>query len=489
VIATHSAPPGTDPSSISFAGKSFRDPAGCVFRHDSRILRAVAPAFAADFQQFLSTKVARAALEAGTLVRSTRISRVEAAQLGIEDCGIPDAWFYEHEPIPFPSYPYEWPAEMLHAAAELTLDLGIAALEEGFGLKDGTPYNVLFRGSRPVFVDVLSFEKRDPLSSVWLAYAQFARTFLLPLLASRTFGLPPHQALAAHRDGLEPETVLRWAGVLRRFSPGFFKLVTLPATLASKRNPETYRPMYQPRRARSADQAAFILQGLLRSCRRQVHRLAPNEPRDSVWTGYLDHKSLYTSEQLEQKERFVEHALSVVRPSTVLDVGANEGHFSLMAAIAGAQTVSIDFDPAVVGSIWRKASAAKLDVLPLVVDLARPTPAMGWRNQECPSFLERAKGHFDLVMMLAVIHHLLVTERIPLEEVLELAAEMSRGFVLIEFVEPSDPMFQRIARGRDALYAHLSREMFEAAAQRVFKMVACERVRGLNRWLYLFRRS
>ncbi len=481
MIATRPASPQTG----SFS-KSFRDPAGSVFRRDSRILRAVAPSFAADFEQFLSTKAARAALGAGTLVRSTRISRLEATQLGIDELGVPDAWFYEHEAIPFPSYPYEWPAEMLHAAAELTLDLGLAALEEGFALKDGTPYNVLFRGWQPVFVDVLSFEKRDPLSSVWLAYAQFARTFLLPLLAARTFGLPPHQAMAAHRDGLEPETMRSWAGILRRFSPEFFKLVTLPASLGSTRqDSDTYRP----RRARSADQAAFVLQGLLRSCRRQVDRLAPRPPKDSVWTGYLDHKSLYSSEQREQKERFVEHAISVVRPSTVLDVGANEGHFSLLAAIAGAQTVSIDFDPAVVGSIWRKASAAKLDVLPLVVDLARPTPSMGWRNQECPSFLERAKGHFDLVMMLAVIHHLLVTERIPLEEVLDLAAEMSRGYVLIEFVEPSDPMFQRIARGRDALYAHLSRETFEAAAQRVFEMVACERIRGLNRWIYLFRRS
>lgn len=481
MIATRPASPGADSSR-----RSFRDPAGHVYRKHSRILRAVAPSFAAGFEEFLSTKAARNAMESGKLVRSSRISRLEAAQLGIDDMAIRDAWFYEHEPIPFPSYPYEWPAEMLHAAGELTLDLGLAAIEEGFGLKDGTPYNVLFRGSQPVFVDVLSFEKREALSSVWLGYAQFARTFLLPLLASRSFGLPVHQALAAHRDGLEPQTVLGWAGMLRRFSPGFLKLVTLPAFLGSSEpNTSTYRP----RRARSAEQAAFVQEGLLKSCRRQLNRLAPRKPKDSVWTSYLEYKSLYTSEQREQKERFVELALARVRPSTVLDAGANEGHFSLIAAATGAQIVAIDSDPAVVGSLWRKASAAKLDVLPLVVDLARPTPAMGWRNQECLSFLDRAKGHFDLVMMLAVIHHLLVTEGIPLEEILDLAAEMSRGFVVIEFVETSDPMFQRIARGRDALYSHLSRQAFEAAAQRLFEIAACEQIRGLNRWLYLFRRS
>jgi len=141
----------------------------------------------------------------------------------------------------------------------------------------------------------------------------------------------------------------------------------------------------------------------------------------------------------------------------------------------------------VVGTIWRRAHAQSLDVLPLVVDLTRPTPAIGWRNQECDSFLQRAHGHFDMVMMLAVLHHMLVTERVPLEELLGLAAELTRDYLLIEFVAPADPMFQRIVRGREALYDHLTFERFEAAAAVHFELVKSLKIEGLHRCLYLFR--
>jgi len=146
----------------------------------------------------------------------------------------------------------------------------------------------------------------------------------------------------------------------------------------------------------------------------------------------------------------------------------------------------------VVGTIWRGASREGLEVLPLVVDLTRPTPALGWRNRECASFLERglqrAGGGFDLVLMLAVAHHMLVTERVPLDELLDLAAELGREYVLIEFVAPEDPMFQRIVRGRGELYSHLTNDNFEAAAARRFERVRSRKIQGLHRWLHLLRR-
>src|ERR1019366_3194276 len=129
------------------------------------------------------------------------------------------------------------------------------------------------------------------------------------------------------------------------------------------------------------------------------------------------------------------------------------GHFSMMAARSGASVVALDYDPAVVGSVWRRASAEKLDILPLVVNLTRPTPAVGWRNGEWPSFLERAKGGFDAVFLLAVIHHMLVTERVPLAEIVDLAAELTTGYVVVEFVSPGDSMFRVLVRGRDELYS------------------------------------
>jgi hypothetical protein len=460
--------------------RSFRDPAGFVIRDADRILRAVNPWGVAGLDGFLQTRIAREAMEAGKLVRSVRVPATEVPDLAPEiDC------VYEHERVAFPSYPCEWPAEMLHAAGALTIDLAMDALDEGFGLKDATPENLLFRGSAPVFVDVLSFERRNPVDSAWMAYAQFVRTFVLPLLANREFGMPAHFFLTGQRDGLEPETVYRWAGPLQRLRPPFLNLVSMPKWLASRGGDNA--AMYHPKPAASEEQARFIVKGVLNSCRVDLNRVEPRAT-DSAWSNYLDHKSLYTPAQLAQKEAFVAEALAIARPRTTLDAGANEGHFSFMAAASGSSVVAIDSDPVVTGSIWREASRQGLDVLPLVVDLTRPTPAIGWRNSESISFLDRARGQFDLVLMLAVIHHMLVTERIPLEDLLDLTAELSRDYVLIEFVAPGDPMFQRIVRGREGLYSHLTNARFEAAAAERFELIRAARIDGLHRWLYLFRR-
>jgi SAM-dependent methyltransferase len=462
------------------APSSFRDPAGSVIRSRDRILRVVRPEFVAEVETFLSTQTAREFVESGMLISSERIPSDALADLGSEEA------LYEHERVPFPSYPYEWPAEMLHAAGILTLDLALKTLDEGYGLKDASPYNVLFRGPRPVFVDVLSFEKRDSCDPSWMAYAQFMRTFLLPLLANRDFGWPLQQTLSGRRDGLEPETIYRAAGFFRRLASPYLQAVTLPTWLAAKQREDA--SLYHPNPAGSAEQATYILRNLLEGCKKQLNAAAPRAGSDSTWSEYLDHKSLYSSQQLAEKEAFVKDALDLARPAAVLDAGANEGHFSMLAARTGAAVVAIDTDPVVVGSIWRRARAENLDVQPLVVDLTRPTPASGWRNQECMSFLDRSNGAFDMVLMLALMHHIVVTERIPLEDLLALAAEISREYLLFEFVAPQDPMFQRIVRGREALHSHLTQERFEEAARPHWEPVRSRQITGLHRWLYLYRR-
>jgi len=457
------------------AASSFRDPAGSVIRSRDRILRVVRPEFVAELEAFLCTRIARDTVASGTLISSEKVPSPTSTGA-----------MYEHERVSFPSYPYEWPAEMLHAAGILMLDLALKALDEGYGLKDATPYNVLFRGPRPVFVDILSFEKRDPCDPSWMAYAQFMRTFVLPLLANRDFGWPLQQTLSGRRDGLEPETIYRAAGFFRRLTSPYLQAVTLPTWLAAKRREDA--SLYHPKPAGSAEQAAYILRNLLEGCKKQLNAAAPRAGSDSTWSEYLDHKSLYSSQQLTEKEAFVKEALDLARPAAVLDAGANEGHFSMVAARTGAAVVAIDTDPVVVGSIWRRAVAENLDVQPLVVDLTRPTPASGWRNQECMSFLDRADGAFDMVLMLALMHHIVVTERIPLEDLLAVAAEISREYLLIEFVAPQDPMFQRIVRGREALYSHLTQEHFEDAAKPHWELVRSRQITGLHRWLYLYRR-
>jgi len=250
------------------------------------------------------------------------------------------------------------------------------------------------------------------------------------------------------RDGLEPEDVYRMTGWVQRLLPPYLSLVAVPVWLSGKGERSSANA---GKNWGSPEKAQFILDGLFRRLNRNLHAFKPPQTARSAWSAYMESNS-YSKDNFGLKEDFVATFLKDNKPKQLLDVGANTGHFSFLGAQAGAAVVAIDSDPACIGNIWRKACETKQDVLPLVVDLARPSPALGWRNQECSSFLRRATGSFDAVFMLAVSHHLMVTERAPLEDIIDLSASLTRTWLIIEFVGPQDEMFRKIARGRDHLF-------------------------------------
>jgi SAM-dependent methyltransferase len=445
------------------------------------------------FQTLQNSEAVRRASESGSFIRSRILdpgddpalfADFEVSRLREE---LNAELVLEHPRVAFPSFPYEWAPEMLHAAATLTLDLAADLLNDGLGLKDATPYNVLFDGPSPVFIDVLSVERRAPDDPLWVPYAQFVRTFLLPLLAHRHFGMGLDQIFLARRDGLEPEEVYRWLRGPRKYLPPFLTLVTLPAKLAARQNPDD-TTVYARKSAGSPDKARFILESQFRRFRSLLSRLEPAKGVTSTWSGYMATKSHYSDEESAAKERFVREMLEQVAPGRVLDVGCNTGHFSALAARLGHGVVAIDYDPVVVGQVWRRARAEKLNILPLAVNLTRPTPPVGWNNRECPSFLERARGSFDAVLMLAVIHHMLVTERVPLTEILSAAAELTRDLLIVEFIAPEDPMFRRIVRGRERLHEGLDKTVFETICRRDFEIIRSYHHPASQRWLYALRK-
>jgi 2-polyprenyl-3-methyl-5-hydroxy-6-metoxy-1,4-benzoquinol methylase len=471
---------------------SFRDPSGRLLLLQDRVLRLVNSRGASELKKFLATRAAADFTASGQLVK-TKLLEPSSDQALFQHPAIADLLkaddkqiLVEHERIAVRSFPYEWPPEMLYAAAVLTLDLADAALAEHYLLKDATPYNVLFAGSRAVFVDLLSFEPHDPRDPTWLAFNQFAQTFLLPLLVNKHYGLRLDQSLMTNRDGLEPEQVARLTGPLRKLSPVFLSLVSVPHWL-NKKQPLGDDAIYQPKKLSNPERATFILQQQLRRLRRQLGKVEPVAGRASDWSDYMTPNKFFSEDYLHAKERFVARVLKETKPRRVLDVGCNTGYFSALAARNGASVVAIDQDPGVVGAVWRRATADGLDILPLVVNLARPTPAVGWRNEECPSFLERVRGGFDTVVMLAVVHHLMVTEQIPLPAIMELAGELTSENLIVEFVTPDDPMFQHLLRGRAELFAGLTKESFEAEARRWFEIVETESLNP-TRSVYLLRK-
>jgi len=440
---------------------TFRDPAGSLRFDGDRVLRTINPAARAEVLELLSLPFCQSMQRRGDLIHAE-----------IDDSN--DQLVLCHPRIAIPSYPWEWTPTQWLAAADLTLDLCEEALHHGWILKDATPLNVLFNGPRPIFVDILSFERRELVgrtnangsnptgrsSSLWLAYGQYVRTFLLPLLMNCLLHWPLALSLF-HRDGLEPTECFAALPWRRRLSFAALFPITLPALLDRRKrstNPAAVPPDSGPAkdpRSIDPDLATQILHRTLRILRRRTHRALPHS-MVSDWSDYAQTLNHYTAEDSHQKFDWVHHTLVSTRPSRVLDVGANTGEFSALAASLGADVVAIERDQASADRLFRMARNRNLSIHTLHADLARPTPSVGWLNSESSALLPRLAAQFDLVLLLAVIHHLLLIEQIPLPQIIDLCHSLTRRHLIIEWVPVDDPMFQSLLRGREALYGQLS---------------------------------
>ena len=438
---------------------TFRDPSGSLFDADRRILRIIRGAEAPAFRALLDSEVVQSLVARGALVGTRSITRADVPEPLQSLTG---DWF-EHDRIGFVSVPAEWSAAMLAHAALHTLDVNEELLRHGFLLKDATPANILFEGARPVFVDLPSIEPLQAGQNLWIARHQFETTFLLPLLACLDAAYPIQWSLADPARGLSHEQLARLFGPRRWLSADRIRHVALAAALGRAGAAGRSTGAIAPGAGKNdLEKSRFILTHSLKGLRKAVEKLAARiEQRHSHWSAYAESRAHYADADLKAKREFVERVVQRAGARWVLDVGANTGEFSEMAA-AHSSVVGIDLDEVSVSAIHSRARASGRPIQALVVDLSQPTPACGWRNLERKSFLQRAAGRFDLALMLAVGHHLRVTAGVPLEQIIETGLQLGSGSLLFEFVPTPDPMFAAIARGRETLYTDNTVENCEA---------------------------
>ncbi len=476
------------------AQRTFRDPAGSVELRADGVFRFIQPAFEGELLEFLTSSLAPELVKQGRLVSSEVLAPAISAHLFAEGECEREPMVLRHPLIAFPSYPWEWSSALWLAAAELTLTLSGDLLAEGWILKDATPLNVLFQGTEPVFVDVLSIAKLDKSTPIWFAYGQFVRTFLLPMIAHAQLGWPLRAAIG-RRDGYEPEELYPLLSPAARVSQPMLSAVTLPSLLGRTRSAKVNtadRNMANGNtppadKQRDPELVEHILRQTFRKLLKQMRRAVP-APRSSRWTAYSGTATHYSEADHAAKRAFVAAALRAAHPRRVLDVGCNSGVYSELAEEAGAEVVAIDTDEQTIDRLYRRMKGSGKRILPLVVDLANPSPAVGWRNSESRSFLSRCAGTFDCVLMLAVIHHLLLHDQVPLPEVAELCATLTTGTLILEWVPPTDVMFRELVRGREAIFAALTEPAFRDSFAPFFITIA-EHPLENGRTLFHFERS
>jgi hypothetical protein len=451
---------------------SFRDPATTVFYDGDRVLRGLDAGATEDWRALAATSFFPRLVAEGKVVHTTE---VDAAELGIAAERFHAV--LEHERVPFISYPHEWTFEMLRDAAALHLEVLLAALDEGFSMKDGYALNVQWRGREPVFIDVGSFERAAP--GPWPGYRQFCRTFLYPLLLQAHLDVPFQKFLRGHLEGFEPTHMRRILGgrnVLRR---GVFRHVLLQAVMEQRVTSAAESTKQE------LAKAGYDLE-LTKAVARKLLALVRSLRSRRSASGWADYRSTcsYSDADTDAKRRFVGEVAASRQPGLVWDLGCNDGAFARLVAPSAGAVVAVDGDDVVVDALYRSLrQEGPGNVLPLVVDLVDPSPGRGWRGTERKAFTARRAP--DLVLGLALVHHLAIGANVPLPSVLDWFASLG-GALVIEFVDRGDPMVKRLLANKPAgMFDAYTRPAFEDLLQARFTVERSETLPGGTRSLYL----
>ncbi|MFN2389736.1 MAG: SAM-dependent methyltransferase [Actinomycetota bacterium] len=448
---------------------SFRDPSGVVFRRDGILYRQVNAVHAPHYDRLGESGLYDALVKARLLVPHEEV--------GLSLALTSDAYkVIRPEPIGFVSYPYEWAFSQLKEAALATLKVQRLALDHGMSLRDASAYNVQFRGPDPVLIDTLSFEVLRA-GEPWVAYRQFCQHLLAPLALMGYGDLRLGRLAALHIDGIPLDLAARLLPARARLRVGMLVHIFLHAR--SQRRHQDDDAAIRPGAGRFTRRA---FEGLIGSLEKAVTGMRLGRAARH-WVEYYARASHYSTRAMESKKALVERYIEELAPASVWDLGSNTGLFGRLAADRGIPAVCLEMDAACVEESYRRARAGREEhLLPLVVDLVNPSPALGWANEERMTIAER--GPADLVLALALVHHLAIGNNVPLARVAGFLARLGPR-LLIEFVPKEDEMVRRLLHNREDVFPDYTQDGFERAFKSSFDIAAVEPIEDSGRVLYL----
>ena len=455
---------------------SFRDPSGFVFVRDGVAYRQVNAAAGDPYRQLMGSGLYE------ELARNRLLVPHEEVPLRLPEAP-PALAVLKPEQIPFISYPYEWCFSALKAAALLTIDIQRRALKRGLVLRDASAYNIQFVGTRPIFIDTLSFGAYVE-GQPWAAYRQFCQHFLAPLALVSLVDPSLGELSRTHIDGVPLPLGSRLLPITSRLRPGLLMHLHLHARSEARTSAP---PRNGARAPRAAGMGRTAMLGLIDSLERTIRAL-DLAPAKTLWSTYATHLN-YTEAAQAQKRRLVAQMIESASRGglqSVWDLGANTGEYSRIAADRGARVMAFDGDHAVVEAHFRTASNHGDGlVLPLLQNLSNPSPAMGWAHAERRSLVER--GPADLCLALALVHHLAIGGNVPLVRVAELFAGITRKLI-IEFVPKEDSQVSRMLSLREDVFPDYTQQAFEQAFGEAFTIVQSTGIPDTMRTLYFMER-
>lgn len=450
---------------------SFRDPSGWLFWEKGKLYRAITDRYKADYDLLFSSGLYDTLVKQHLLIPHQEVSPslAKGAYKVIQP-----------ELVPFISYPYEWSFSQLKDAALLTLQLQKQAIEHGMSLKDASAYNIQFVEGKPILIDTLSFETLQ--SKPWVAYRQFCQHFLAPLALMATVDFKAGQLLRSYIDGIPLDLAAKLLPHRTKLSPSLLMHVHLHAS-SQKRHAADGKtgPIKQPTMSKTA------LLGLIQNLEGAISRL-DWQGGQTEWGDYYQANHNYIDEAMRAKLKTVKEMLKEFSPKTVWDLGGNTGRFTQLAVELGAEAICWDIDPVAVEATYRHIKqSGQTHLLPLWQDFTNPSPNIGWELKERLAVAER--GQADVVMALALIHHLAIGNNVPLTRVGSWLAGLCSKGAIVEFMPKSDSQVEKLLTTREDIFDSYSQEGFEEAMSEFFTIAVTKPVKGSKRILYLLKKK
>ena len=405
---------------------SYVDPNGFVFHFQGHVYRAIRAQYAPFYRRLFSDGVIDRLAQRVDLVK-TELTPYTVSAAG---CDL----VLRHQRIEPVTYCVEWSPSMLREAALLTLDLALAALEHDLIVQDAYPWNVLFQGPRPVFIDFCSIAQ-DESGMVWPAYHQFLSFFLYPLALCQSGKGPIARKLLL--DNINGVCLGEYYATLSQLTKLTHPWIPLQLFFDRmvQRHPNLKRRIKRRLVGGARTTNRSLRRGFFQRVRKKVASFSFTGKRD-IWSDY--YADIPPGVDKNEKVNLVRSLLQRISPTSVLDLGCNTGVFSVLAAQEGAGRVAaVDTSEACIERLYHRARQDDLPITPLVADVLCPTPAFGFMARQYPPLFQRLRS--EVVLCLALMHHLHIAGRQSFERIAELLDAVATKSLVFEYVDVTDP--------------------------------------------------
>ena len=448
---------------------SFRDCSGVVFWRNGKPFRQINPCYREQYQLMISSGLYKKLTDNSLLINHRET----------EESGIRGNAFLVIEPeiVPLISYPYEWCFGQIKDAALTTLYVQLLALEHDMILKDASAYNIQFIRGKAVHIDTLSFEfYREGMP--WVAYGQFCRHFLAPLFLMAYIDFRLGQLLRVYIDGVP----LDLASKLLKGKGGFSvkQHIHWHARSVVKHGQAGHM---KKKSLKQIKISKLGMKAFIQSLISIIEKLEQKEVT-TEWGDYYN-KTNYSDSASEYKKQVVQNFINKTAPIIIWDFGANDGTYSRLAlTINNSFVAAFDIDHVAVERNYADVKYSGENMLPLLLDLTNPSPGIGFAGHE-RSVLEKRQQP-DCIIMLAVIHHLAISNNLPLEMIADWLQSLCK-YLIIEFIPKTDSQVQVLLTTREDIFAEYNIEGFEKIFTAYFEILEKSPIIESERIIYLMK--